>query len=147
MRRAMLLPPLVLVLAACGGASGGLTQAQYDAKVSHLCLLAADQTRELHMGSSVGDWNHYAPSIVRIDKKFANGLAALTPPASLASAAQAYRQATGQAARDDNHAVAAAKEGNAAQLHRAIAQGIKDSLAAQPLAKAIGATGCYSGYP
>lgn len=136
----------VLALAACGGGSsvgGTLTKAQYDAKVSHLCLVSADQFRELHLDNTVGDWKHYATSITHIDQGFATKLAALKPPASIATAAASYRTANAKAFQDDKDAIAAAKAGYAAKLRATIKQANKDTLAAWPYAKTIGATGCY----
>lgn len=144
-RRALLLLLLVVVvlaLAACGGASG-LTTAQYDAKLSRLCLVAADQFREIHLTETIGDYRHYATSIVHIDTEFRKQLASLKPPASIAAAAAGYARENAKAARDDKNAIAAAKAGDNAKLRAAIKQHNHDSLAAWPYAKTMGATGCY----
>ena len=141
-RRALGLLLLVLALAACGS-GGGLTRAQYDAKLSRLCLRSADQFRELHLDLSVGVWRHSASDILRIDRNFAAKLAALRPPASIASAAATHAKATANVAQDDRNAVAAAKAADATKLRAAIAQENKDNEATFPSAKAIGATGCY----
>ena len=142
MRRGALLCASVLVLAACGGTSG-LTKAQYGATVSRLCLRSADQFRELHLDLSVGAWRHSASDILKINRNFAAKLAALKPPASIASDAATYAKATAKVAQDDRDAVAFAKAGNAAKLHAVIAQQDRDNTATFPSAKAIGATGCY----
>ena len=134
----------VLALAACGG-SGGLTNAQYAAKVSRLCLVAADQIRELHLSNTVDDYRHYAASILLIDGDFLRQLRKLKSPASIAAPAAAYARASAKAAQDDKNAVAAARSGDTAKLHAAIARANHDSLAAWPYAKKIGATGCYIG--
>ena len=133
----------VLALAACGGGGATLTKAEYDAKLSHLCLLAADQFRELHLDITVASWKHDAPEIIRIDQNFANKLAALKPPNSIAAAVADYRKASDKSFQDDKNAVAAAKAGDAAKLRAAITQGNKDNNATFPSAKAIGARGCY----
>ena len=133
----------VLALAACGRDAATLTQAEYDAKLSHLCSLAADQFRELHLDITVASWRHDAPEIIRIDQNFANKLAALKPPNSIAAAVADYRKASDKSFQDDKNAVAAAKAGDAAKLRAAITQGNKDNNATFPSAKAIGARGCY----
>jgi len=136
----------VLALAACGGGGGGaatLTKRQYDAKLSHLCLLAADQFRELHLDITVPSWKHDATEIIRIEQNFANKLASLKPPSSIAAAVADYRKANDKSFQDDRNAVAAAKAGDAAKLRAAITQGNKDNNATFPSAKVIGARGCY----
>ena len=137
---------VVLALTACGGGSGGaatLTKAEYDAKLSHLCLVAADQFRELHLDNTLASWRHEAPDVIRIDQNFAHKLAALKPPKTIAAAAAGYRRASSKASQDDRNAVAAADAGNAANLLAAIKQANKDNTATFPAAKAIGARGCY----
>lgn len=150
--RLLALSASVLALAACGGGGGGtaggsgtLTKAGYDAKLSHLCLLASDQYRELHLENSVASWKHYAPQITRIEQSFDAKLAALKPPSSIAADVAAYTRANGKASRETLAAVAAAKAGDAAKLHLEIKESNKASLATWPSAKAIGATGCYIG--
>lgn len=135
----------VLALAACGGGGATLTKAQYDAKLSHLCLLASDQYRELHLDNSVASWKNDATQITRIEQSFKTRLAALKPPSSIASAAADYTRANGKATRDTLAAVAAAKAGDTAKLHAKIKQSNRDSLATWPSAKVIGAKGCYIG--
>ena len=137
--------PLVAVLglAACGGASTP-TKAQYDAKVNRLCLVSADQNRELHIDNTVADWkSHLGASVVKIDKHFTTKLAEWTPPASIASAAAAFATANARVTNDDEAAVAAAKANAGAQLQIALNNANKDALATFRSAKAIGATGCY----
>ena len=141
-RRALVLLPLVLALAACGG-GGGLTKAQYDAKVSGLCLLAADQLRELHRDNSAGAWRHYGPTVVHIEKHFDKSLAALKAPGDIAADARAFLTANEKLAADDMAAVAAANAGDGAKLRAAVIRSNKDGAATFPAAKAIGATGCY----
>jgi hypothetical protein len=134
----------VLALAACGGGgTATLSKTEYDAKLSHLCLLAADQFRELHLDVTVASWKHDAPEIIRIDQNFAKRLAALKPPSSIASVVADFRKASEKSFQDDRSAVAAAKAGDAAKLRAAITQGNKDNNATFPSAKAIGARGCY----
>jgi formate dehydrogenase maturation protein FdhE len=132
----------VLGLAACGGSSG-LTKAQYDARVNRLCLVSADRFRELHLDNTIGDYRHYASSIVHIDEAFAKQLARWKPPASIASAATAFAKANEKVARDDTKAIAAARAGDSAKLQAAIKQANTDGLATSAPARAIGATGCY----
>jgi len=137
---------VVLVLGACGGGSSStLTKAQYDTKLSHLCLLSSDQIRELHLTGTIGDFRHYARSIAHIDKEFLKQLAALKPPASIAAAAAGYARESAKAAQDNDDAIAAAKAGDNVKLHAALTQLNHDSLAAWPYAKTMGATGCYIG--
>lgn len=134
----------VLALAACGGSGAAtLTKAEYDAKLSHLCLLAADQFRELHLDNTVASWKHDGPQVIRIDQNFTHKLAALKPPSSIASAVADYRTASAKSSKDDRNAVAAAKAGDATKLRAAITRGNKDNNATMASAKAIGATGCY----
>lgn len=135
-----------LVLAGCGGSGGStLTKAQYDAKVSHLCLVAADQVHELHLSLGVRAWKVDGPRLVRIDKSFGDKLAALTPPAEIKVAAADFASANARVARDDRDAVAAADAGDAGKLRAAIDKANRDSTATFPAAKEIGATGCYIG--
>jgi hypothetical protein len=140
--RALILLSLVLLLAACGG-SGGLTKAQYDARVSRLCLVAADGFREMHLTDTIGDYKHNAGSIVRIGEHFDKALAALKPPSSIAPEASAFLAASTRAATAEKNAVAAARDGNVATFLPALAQASRDSAAMSASAKAIGATGCY----
>ena len=136
----------VLGLAACGGSSAStLTKAQFDAKLSHLCLVADDQFRELHVDDTVASFAHDGPQILRINASFAAKLRALKPPESIKSAVAAYTAAEAKAAQDDKDAVAAAKAGDAAKLHAAIVRANHDGLATWPFAKQIGAKGCYIG--
>jgi hypothetical protein len=136
----------LLALTACGSSGSGsatLTKAEYDAKLSHLCLLAADQFRELHLDNTLASWKHDAPEVLRIDRNFAHKLAALKPPSSIATAVAAYRKANAKTSQDDIDAVAAARAGDAAKLRAAIARTNKDSTDTFASAKAIGARGCY----
>jgi hypothetical protein len=143
-RRALVLLSLVLALAACGGGgAGGLTKAQYDAKVSHLCLLAADQMRELHMDNSVPAWQHSGQSVVRVAEQFDKSLAALKAPSDIAADAAAYLKANEKLASDYKAAVIAANADDRAGLLAAGNRSTKDGAATFPAAKAIGATGCY----
>lgn len=134
----------VIALAACGG-STGLTKAQYDAKVSRLCLVAADGFREMHLTSTIGDYRHNAAAIVRIGEHFDTALASLKPPSSIATDAAAFRDANTRFAADEKSAVAAAQDGNVATFLPALRQASLDSAAVSRSAKAIGATGCYIG--
>ena len=136
----------VLALAACGGGGGGstLTKAQYDVKVSRLCLLASDQIRELHMDRSVSAWKYSGADVIRIARHFDNALAALGAPADIAADADVYLRANTKVLADDKAALAAAQAADLATLRKAIEQSNNDSLAAWPSAKAIGATGCYT---
>ncbi|HLX33426.1 MAG TPA: hypothetical protein VKR79_11795 [Gaiellaceae bacterium] len=136
----------VLALAACGSGGGGgstLTKAQYDAKVSRLCLVNADAFRELHLDDTVGDYKAFGSSIIHLDQSFATKLAALKPPSSIASEASAFGKANALAAQDDKDAVAAAKAGDAAKLKTLIAKYNHDEVATYPSAKAMGARDCY----
>ena len=145
-RRALLLPicGCVLALAACGGSSG-LTKAQYDAKVSKLCLLAADQLRELHMDNSVAAWRHSGASVVRISEHFDTSLGTLKAPGDIAADAADFLEANEKLASDYKAAVAAANAGDRGKLLAAGNQSNKDGAATFAPAKAIGATGCYIG--
>ena len=142
MKRVAPLCAFVVVLAACGGASG-LTKAEYDAKVSRLCLVAADQFRELHMDNSVAAWKYNAPTIIHIGQHFDHALAALKAPSDLAAGATAYLKANETVLADDKAAVAAATAGDGGSLRTAIRQANKDTASGSRSAKAIGATGCY----
>jgi hypothetical protein len=137
-----------LALAACGGGhstAGTLTKPQYDAKVNRLCLVAADQLRELHLDNTVAAWKHEASNIVHIDEHFDDALGSLQPPPSIAKAVVVFRHAYEKLAQDAKDGVAAARAGDQARLRAAIAAENKDNAATYPLAKAIGATGCYVG--
>lgn len=136
----------VLALAACGGSGGDtLTKAQYDARLSRLCLVAADQLRELHLDTTVAAWKHDAAQITRIERSFQTKLAALKPPGSIESTVAAYTKANNKATQETLAAVEAAKAGDAARLHAQIALSNRDSLATWASARKIGATGCYIG--
>lgn len=136
-----------LALAACGSGSSSsatLTRAQYDAKVNRLCLVTADQQRELHIDNTVADWSsHLGASTVEIDKRFDSRLAQWKPPSSIAGAAAAFRAASRKVLADDKAAVSAAKAGDKTKLRAAIQQANADVLATFPAARKIGATGCY----
>ncbi len=137
---------LVLALAACGGGgSGRLTKAQYDAKVSRLCLLAADQFREMHLENTVADWRRYATTIVRIRTHFNNALAALKPPSYIKSEAANFLGSNKNALADDRLAIAAAQAGDLHGLFGGLREEHVDFRAADHSARAIGATGCYIG--
>lgn len=133
-----------LALAACGGSSG-LTKAQYDAKVSRLCLVAADQFRELHMDYTVGSWRHSGPEAVRIARHFDRAVAALKAPSSIASEAAAYLRANQTLVVDYQGGVTAAKTGNLATVLEIDHQISRDGAATAEAAQKIGATGCYIG--
>src|SRR5581483_2586839 len=108
----------VIGLAACGGShagSGGLTKAQYEQRVNRLCLVSAGRFRELHLTPTIGDYRHYASSIVHIDESFERKLAKWKPPASMASEVVAFAKAYKKVARDDKDAIAAARAGDAAK--------------------------------
>ncbi len=143
LRRALILSLLVAALAACGGSSSSLTKAQYDAKVNRLCLLAADQLRELHMDNSIGAWQHSGSSVVRVDEHFDTALAALKAPSEIATGAAAFLKANEKVATDDKAALIAAMSDDRAGLRAAGNRSTKDSAATSPAVKAIGATGCY----
>jgi len=143
-QRAFLLVFLGLVLAGCGG-SGTLTKAQYDTKVGHLCLVAADGIRELHMDNSLGAWQHSGDAVVRIAKQFDDRLAALKAPSAIASGAADFLKANQKLAADYEDAVKAAKAGDSAMLQKIAVRANTDGTATFAPAKAIGATGCYIG--
>jgi hypothetical protein len=144
--RRLALCGVVLALAACGSSGGGtLTKAQYDAKLSRLCLVASDQFRELHLGNDVAGWKHDAQEITRIEHSFQTKLAALSPPDSIKAAVDEYTAANDKVTQETLAAVAAAKAGDAAKLHALINRANSDSLATWPAAKKIGAKGCYIG--
>jgi hypothetical protein len=136
----------LLALAACGSAksSGGtMTKAEYDAKLNRMCLLAADQFRELHMDNSLGDWKAFGPELAAIDRHFTNNLHPEKAPAPIASAARSYVKAHEKVVQADEAAIVAAKAGDRTKLHAAVERVNEDNLATYPPAKAIGATGCY----
>ena len=145
-RLALVLPicGCALALAACGSSSG-LTRAQYDAKVSRLCLVAADQFRELHMDYTVGSWRQSGADAVRIAQHFDRAVAALKAPSAIASGAAAFLEANQKFAADYQDGVAAAKAGNPATLLLIDRRASTDGAATSRAAKAIGATGCYIG--
>lgn len=122
-----------------------MTKAQYDAKVNRLCLLAADQMRELHMDNSVAAWRHFGPAVVRIAEHFDASLAALKPPGDIATDAASFLKANEKATADYKAALAAAMAGDKAKLRAAGNRSNTDGTATFPSAKAIGATGCYIG--
>jgi hypothetical protein len=146
MRRALVLPLLVLALAACGG-SGTLTKEQYAAKMSHLCLVAADQVRELHMDESAASWKHDGRRRVSIDSHLKSALAALKPPPSIANAVAAYTASSDREFADDKDALALV-EGRLHELTTLRAlndQANVDYLGTARPARQIGARGCYIG--
>lgn len=134
----------VLALAACGGAST-LTKAQYDAKVSRLCLVAADQFRELHPTYTIGDYQHDGAAIVRIGRHFDQALAALKPPSSIAAEAAVFVAANKKVWADEKNLLGAAQAGTPATFLPALGQLSHDNEATKQPARAIGATGCYVG--
>ncbi len=137
----------MLALVACGG-SGSATpnKEQYDAKLSRLCLVAADQLRELHVDNGVAAWRADGPRIVAIERRFNRKLAALKPPESIGAVVAAYTSANDRGFRATQDAVNAAKAGDAKRLQAALKQANKDNLATRPPAKKIGAAGCYISY-
>ncbi len=140
----LLICSCVLALAACGGSSG-LSKAQYDAKVSRLCLIAADQFRELHMDYTVGSWRHSGTDAVRIAQHFDRAIAALKAPSTIASDAEVFLKANQMFAADYQDGVTAAKAGNPATLMLIDRRVSMDGAATSRAAKKIGATGCYIG--
>ena len=144
MRLAFLLPMLMLALTACGSTSA-LTKAQYAAKVSRLCVVAADQIRELHIDNSVSTWRHDGARVVQIAQHLVDSPGALRAPAEIADAAAAYLDVNEKALADGKAALEAAKAGDRVSLSAALLQASTDGRAGWPSAKAIGATGCYPG--
>ncbi len=144
LRRALLLPlaAAVLALVACGGGSRTLTKAQYDAKVSRLCLVSADAIRELHFANMIVAYRQYA-NILHIGVHFDRSLASLMPPASIAREAAVFLVANKKVLADDRAAFTAAKAGDRPKFFFLISKASSDNLATYPPAKAIGATGCY----
>ena len=137
---------LVLALAACGGSSSAtLSKEQYDSKMSRLCLVAADQIREVHYLTSVAALRAEGSRVVAIERRFNHKLASLKPPDSIRAAAAAYLRADERKVRDFEAAVAAAKARDRGKLQEALGQAITDTRATGPLAKKIGAAGCYIG--
>jgi hypothetical protein len=145
------LPPaaacaLLLALAACGG--GGtptLTQREYAARLSRLCLVSADRLRELHLDTKVTAWRANGRLVLATERSFNRRLAALEPPAAIQSAVAAYTNANDRSFRDTEAAVAAARAGNASKLRAGLRRAGKDDLATGTPAKTIGASGCYIG--
>jgi hypothetical protein len=137
---------MVLTLAACGGGSSAApTKQAYESALSRLCLVAADQLRELHLDTTVAAWRADGGKVVAIERNFNHKLAALKVPESIRAAVVAYTQANELTFRDAEAAVAAAKEGDAPRLRAALKRADGDGLATGAPAKAIGATGCYIG--
>ena len=133
-------------MAACGGSgSATLTKEQYASKLSRLCLVAADQLRELHVDNGVAAWRSDGPKIVAIERRFNRKLAALKPPESIQAAVVAYTKANDRGFRATEDAVAAAKSGDAQKLQAALQHANKDNLATGAPAKKIGAASCYIG--
>ena len=131
-------------MAACGGSgTATLTKQQYASKLSRLCLLAADQLRELHLDNTVPAWRADGHRIVAIEQSFNRKLAALKPPHSIQAA---YTKANEGDFRDTEAAVAAAKAGDANGLRAAVRRANRDNLATAAPAREIGAAGCYIGW-
>jgi hypothetical protein len=145
----LLLGVCALGLAACGGkasnalTTNALTSAQYAAKASHLCLIAGDAAREMHLTLAMGDWSHNGAEINSINARFTKGLAALTPPSDIAHAAEEFRSRYKWVEDDDRAVVAAAQAGDRKKFHAALVKGGRDLSATYPWAQAVGATGCY----
>jgi hypothetical protein len=136
----------VLASAACGGSGAKtLTKEQYAAKLSRLCLVAADQLREMHVDNGVAAWRVDGPRILAIERRFNRKLAALKPPESIQAAVVAYTSANDRGFRATQDAVDAAKAGDAKKLQAALKQANEDDLATGPAAQKIGAAGCYVG--
>jgi hypothetical protein len=136
----------VLALAACGGGGGSTpTRAEYASRLSRLCLVAADQLRELHLDNTVAAWRTDGHRVVAIEQSFNRKLAALEPPDSIANAVAAYTKANAKSFRDTKAAVAAARARDASTLRAALRRANADDHATASPAKAIGARGCYIG--
>jgi hypothetical protein len=135
---------LTLALAACGGGgTATLSKEQYASKLSRLCLVAADQLREMHVDNGVAAWRADGPRILAIERRFNRKLAALKPPESIQAAVAAYTSANDRGFRATQVAVGAAKPGAAKKLQAALQQANEADLATGPAAKKIGAAGCY----
>jgi len=145
-RAALLSSVFVFALAACGGgtsSAGKLTKAQYDKKLSHMCLLAADQIRELHMDNSIGDWKAFGPDLTAIARRFTNHLDPERAPATIAAAAREYEKANERVVQVERAVTTAATAGDRAKFRAMVKQVNGVNLATFPGANAIGATGCY----
>jgi len=134
-----------LLVAGCGGGGGGktLTKQQYASKLTNLCLVAADQVRELHLDNTVASWKADADDVLKIEQNFKDKLAALKAPDEIKDAADAYASANDKAFQDTKDAIDAAKAGDDAKLQTALKQANADDLKTWPPAKEIGAKGCY----
>ena len=134
----------MLALAACGGSgTATLSKEQYASKLSRLCLIAADQLREMHVDNGVAAWRADGPRILAIERRFNRKLAALKPPESIQAAVAAYASANDRGFGATQVAVGAAKAGDPKKLQAALKQANEDDLATGPAAKKIGAAGCY----
>ena len=135
---------LVLALTACGGSgTATLSKEQYASKLSRLCLVAADQLREMHVDNGVAAWRADGPRILAIERRFNRKLAALKPPESIQAAVATYPSANDRGFRATRVAVGAAKAGDPKKLQAALKHSNEDDLATAPAAKKIGAAGCY----
>ena len=134
---------LALAVAGCGGGGKhGLTKEEYNAKVNHLCLLAADQFREMHLLNTMDDWQRNATEIVRIRMHFNKALAAVKPPPAIKTDAESLLVANKNAVDDDRYAIAAAQAGDRLSFFHALRADSRDQRAAHRAAVLIGAEGC-----
>jgi hypothetical protein len=134
-----------LGVVACGGSSSkALTGAQYQAKVSHLCVLAGDGFHELHLTLSMADWRRHADEITAINDTFHRKVTALVPPPEVQHNADSFIAAYQKVFADDLAAIDAAKANDAKKFHAALSKAGQDVAATYPWASAIGAGGCYS---
>jgi hypothetical protein len=146
MRRLAGVPIVLLALAvsACGGGKKAdkLTKQEYASALNKICLVAADQLRELHLDTTIGTYKARGDDIVDVIAKATSKFEALTPPAVVEDAAKTFNASYDRLLADTKDAVAAATAGDRTKWEQALSKADADSQAGRAPAKEIGATGC-----
>jgi hypothetical protein len=142
---AVLLALAATSLSACGGSGKkaySLTKAQYTAALDKICLVAADQLRELHLDNALDTYKARGDDIVAIIDRATGKFEALTPPDSVKDAAKRFNEANERLLADTKDAASAAKAGDRTKFEQGLAKADADNRAGRGPATEIGATGC-----
>ena len=119
MRRALVLP-LVVVMAGCGGSTGSGSKQAYLAKAEAICAKAIAERDAVPAPAKAADFQPYVHSLVDLASRTAPMVGALTPPKADAAALQAKVLGPLQEQLRDGQAYAA-KVDAATASHNALA--------------------------
>lgn len=97
------------------------------------------------MDLTVGDWKASGDDVLAIDRKFLDDMDALKPPSEITDLVKRYREKVQAASDDTADAVSAAKKDDLAGLKTSLAKADKDYQESWPIAKEMGAKGCFFG--